>query len=178
MMRKTALWKDVWRAIRGNGKRFAAIVVIVAVGAMMLGGLNTVGKDIRAGLDDFFNETNMHDVSIVSTRGFGGGDIAALRNVDGVADAAGGSPAVFDDGEYTIVGVVIDPNDIVNPTGPLALVMGAKTMNTYDDYLATVDDAKDAIGLSCGRGLLGFLVSRLDPPLERIDMVGALKSPE
>ncbi|KAB8295672.1 ABC transporter permease [Bifidobacterium avesanii] len=199
---KTVLWKDAWRAVTGNGRRFAAIVVICAVGVMMMCGLNSVGRDIRGGLDDFFDKTNMHDVSIISTLGFDDADIDALRGVDGVADAAGvhtasattkvggkqasatvtalndrgtdrpyltegrlpesaheiavtrqyldesgkrvgdrltfsedaagnaaeGTSATFGDGEYTIVGVVIDPNDIVNPSGPLALVSGAKTV--------------------------------------------------
>ncbi|PJM74540.1 ABC transporter permease [Bifidobacterium simiarum] len=252
--RRMALWKDAWRAISGNGRRFASIVVICAVGIMMLCGLNPVGRDIRGGLDDFFDRTSMHDIAIISTLGFDDDDIAALRDVAGVDKAAGvhaqsvytkvdgrqasatvmalndagvdkpylsegrlpnagheiavtrqylddsgrkvgdaieftpessdanGSAAgttstdVFADGEYTIVGVVIDPNDIVNPTGPLALVSGAKTvyplfvagdavtgdapytsavitvsgaaaLNTYDDdYLAKVADVQDAIG--------------------------------
>ncbi|NMM99984.1 ABC transporter permease [Bifidobacterium sp. DSM 109958] len=196
--RKTALWKDAWRAVSGNGKRFAAIVVICAVGVMMMCGLNSVGRDIRGGLDDFFDETDMHDIAIVSTLGLDDADISALRDVSGVADAAGertasattkvdgrqasatvtalndrgidrpylvegrlpesaheiavtrqylddagkrlgdaltfdedtveGTSPAFADGDYTIVGVVIDPNDIVNPSGPLALVSGAKTV--------------------------------------------------
>ncbi|MBT1174720.1 hypothetical protein JS530_04245 [Bifidobacterium sp. LC6] len=88
-MKKTALWKDAWRAIAGNGKRFAAMLVIVAVGVMMLGGLNTIAKDIRAGLDEFFDSTSMHDVAIISTLGFDDDDIAALQQVDGVAKVAG-----------------------------------------------------------------------------------------
>ncbi|MCH9276083.1 ABC transporter permease [Bifidobacterium amazonense] len=239
--RRTAMWKDAWRAIRGNGRRFAAMLVIVAVGVMMLGGLNTVGRDIRAGLDEFFDGTAMHDISIVSTLGFDDDDVAALRKVDGVADAAGersasvttridgksasatvtelndrgiDSPYVSDgrlpnaareiavtrqylddagkkigdtlefspddsltstaavatsatdadaasdasgdatdsstttgtfaDGEYTIVGEIIDPNDIVNPNGPLALVSGGKTvypMVVSSDSLAEADTA-------------------------------------
>ncbi|MBW3092960.1 ABC transporter permease [Bifidobacterium sp. 82T10] len=212
--RHTAMWKDAWRAIRGNGKRFAAMLVIVAVGVMMLGGLNSVGRDIRAGLDGFFDDTSMHDIEIVSTLGLDDDDIAALRKVSGVKDAAGervasvtttiggkqasatvtelndrgiDSPYVTDgrlpnaareiavtqqyvddagksigdtlefrpddsvaanvasvtttdadgaddatgtfaDGKYTIVGTIIDPNDIVNPSGPLALVSGGKTV--------------------------------------------------
>lgn len=73
-MRKTALWKDAWRAIASNGRRFAAIAVIVAVGVMMLGGLNSVGRDIRAGLDEFFDGTRMHDVAVVSTLGLDDAD--------------------------------------------------------------------------------------------------------
>ncbi|WP_165775830.1 FtsX-like permease family protein [Bifidobacterium scaligerum] len=203
-MKKTALWKDAWRAIAGNGKRFAAMLVIVAVGVMMLGGLNTIAKDIRAGLDEFFDSTSMHDVAIISTLGFDDDDIAALQQVNGVAKVSGEHTAsvtttidgkqssatvttlnnqgveqpylkdgrlpksaheiavteqylndsdkalgdtltftpddsltstaatstsgTFADGEYTIVGTVINPNDIVNPSGPLALVSGAKTV--------------------------------------------------
>ena len=201
---RKAMWKDALRAISGNGKRFAAIAVICAVGVMMMGGLSSVSTDLKAGLDEFFDGQSMHDVSIVSTLGFDDGDIDALRGVDGVADAAGiraesavtkvdgrqasvtvtalndrgldlpyltegrmpesgheiavtqqyltdsgkrlgdtlefspdsvstGSAAsdssgTFQDGSYTIVGTVIDPNDIVNPSGPLALVSGAKTV--------------------------------------------------
>ncbi|KAB7786554.1 FtsX-like permease family protein [Bifidobacterium cebidarum] len=196
-MKKTALWKDAWRAIADNGKRFTAMLVIVAVGVMMLGGLNTIAKDIRAGLDDFFDSTGMHDIAIISTLAFDDDDIAALRQVDGVAKVTGEHSAsvttsvdgkqssttvttlndqgieqlylkdgrlpktgheiavteqylndsgkalgetltfkpddsntsgTFAEGKYTIVGTVIDPNDIVNPTGPLALVSGAKTV--------------------------------------------------
>ncbi|KAB7790711.1 ABC transporter permease [Bifidobacterium leontopitheci] len=222
-MWKDALWKDALRAVSGNGKRFAAIVVICAVGVMMMCGLNTVGKDIRAGLDEFFDETDMHDVAIVSTLGLDDDDIAALRGVDGVADAAGERSAavttkiagrrasatvttvtdrgidrpyviagrlpksgheiavtqqylddagksvgdtlefepddstttaatntassdtatgMFAEGRYTIVGTVIDPNDIVNPTGPLALVSGTKTVYPmFVDADAVSDDA-------------------------------------
>ncbi|PJM76808.1 FtsX-like permease family protein [Bifidobacterium felsineum] len=206
-MKKTALRKDAWRAIAGNGKRFVAMLVIVAVGVMMLGGLNTIARDIRGGLDEFFDATSMHDISIISTLGFDDDDIDALQQVDGVAKVAGEHSAsvttaidgkqssatittlnnegveqpylkdgrlpkstheiavteqylndsgkslgdtlifqpddsltsaastsandatgMFSDGNYTIVGTVIDPNDIVNPTGPLALVSGAKTV--------------------------------------------------
>lgn len=236
-MKKTALWKDAWRAIHGNGKRFAAMTVIVAVGVMMLGGLNSVGRDIRAGLDEFFDETSMHDIMIVSTLGLDDDDIAALRRVDGVKDAAGEhvesvtttvdgkqssatvtalndrgidrpyvtdgrlpksdheiavtkqylddagksigdtlefrpddsmttasaasvaatesavdsadstdadtTTRTFADGKYTIVGTIIDPNDIVNPSGPLALISGGKTvypMVVSPDSLAASDD--------------------------------------
>ncbi|PWG65067.1 ABC transporter permease [Bifidobacterium callitrichidarum] len=238
-MKKTALWKDSWRAIAGNGKRFAAMLVIVAVGVMMLGGLNTIAKDIRAGLDEFFDSTSMHDITIISTLGLDDDDIAALGAVDGVDKVAGEHTAnvtttvdgrqasatvttlnnqgieqpyledgrlpqsaheiavtrqyldnsgkslgdtltfapddslasaastvsatlasggsggaddssdsstdatgTFADGKYAIVGIVIDPNDIVNPSGPLALVSGAKTvypMFVSDDALADAD---------------------------------------
>ncbi|RSX54049.1 ABC transporter permease [Bifidobacterium goeldii] len=222
-MKKTALWKDAWRAIRGNDKRFAAMLVIVAVGVMMLGGLNSVGRDIRAGLDEFFDETTMHDITIVSTLGFDDDDITALRTVNGIKDVAGEYVAsvttaidgkqssatvtalnsrgidqpyvtdgrlpnadheiavteqylddagksigdtlefrsddsmaaseafdateTFSDGKYTIVGTIVDPNDIVNPSGPLALISGSKTvypMFVAADSLAGVNSGADA----------------------------------
>lgn len=223
---RKAMWKDALRAISGNGKRFAAIAVICAVGVMMMGGLSSVSTDLKAGLDEFFDGQSMHDVSIVSTLGFDDGDIEALRGADGVADAAGirtesavtkvdgrqssatvtalndrgldlpyltdgrlpesgheiavtqqyltdsgkrlgdalefspdsvaagsavagsdndsgssDSSGTFQDGSYTIVGTIIDPNDIVNPSGPLALVSGAKTV--YPMFVAQ-DAATDA----------------------------------
>ena len=218
LTKRTALYKDAWRAIASNGKRFAAIAVIVAVGVMMMGALSSIGNDLRGGLDGFFDKTGMHDLSIASTYGFDDDDIAALGNVDGVEAVAGQRSAgaytridgkqasatvtalndqgldepyltegrlpkaaheiavteqyltdsgktigdtltftpdestsftqlladgtsdadssddstpdsgTFKTGDYTIVGTVIDPNDIVNPSGPMALISGAKTV--------------------------------------------------
>ena len=230
-VKRTALYKDAWRAVASNGKRFAAIAVIVAVGVMMMGALSSISNDLRGGLDDFFDKTGMHDLSIVSTYGFDDDDIKALSEVDGVgavagqrsasaytridgkqasatvtelndqgldqpyltdgrlpktaheiavteqyltdsgkalgdtltftldestsvaqlisgasgsagssdstsdsssADSSGASSesdsGTFATGDYTIVGTVIDPNDIVNPSGPMALISGAKTV--------------------------------------------------
>lgn len=209
--KRTALYKDAWRAIAGNGKRFAAIAVICAVGVMMMGALSSISNDLRAGMDEFLDTTSMHDLNIVSTLGFDDDDIAALRGVDGVAEAAGvrssnaytkiddkqasatvtalndrridepyltegrlpesaheiavtgqyltdsgkrigdtltftvdessTSTGTFEDGDYTIVGTVIDPNDIVNPTGPLALVTASKTVYPlFVDKQAVADD--------------------------------------
>lgn len=226
--KRAALYKDAWRAIASNGKRFAAIAVIVAVGVMMMGALSSISNDLRGGLDGFFDKTDMHDLSIVSTYGFDDDDIKALSDVDGVGEVAGQRSAsaytridgkqasatvtalndqgldqpyltdgrlpekaheiavteqyltdsgkalgdtltftldestsvaqlisgasgssdstsgsssadssdvssesdsgTFATGDYTIVGTVIDPNDIVNPSGPMALISGAKTV--------------------------------------------------
>ena len=209
--KRTALYKDAWRAVASNGKRFAAIAVIVAVGVMMMGALSSISNDLRGGLDGFFDKTDMHDLSIVSAFGFDDDDIKALSSVNGVgavagqwsasaytridgkqasatvtalndqgldqpyltdgrlpekaheiavteqyltdsgkalgdtltftlddstsvtqliANAGGSSDdsGTFATGEYTIVGTVIDPNDIVNPSGPMALISGAKTV--------------------------------------------------
>ncbi|MCI1984623.1 MAG: FtsX-like permease family protein [Bifidobacteriaceae bacterium] len=209
-MKHSALWKDAWRAISKNGKRFAAIAIICAVGVMMLNGLSAVGVDIRGGLDEFFDETSMHDVSVVSTMGLEKSDITALRKVDGVAKAAGvhmqssytkvngkqesatvtalneqgldkpsvssgrlptaahevavtehylsdsgkkigdtltftradtDTDATFSSGEYTIVGEVSDPTDIVNPKGPLAITTGSKTIySLFTDSAAVTGD--------------------------------------
>ncbi|PST46020.1 hypothetical protein CPA40_08070 [Bifidobacterium callitrichos] len=216
--KRTALYKDAWRAVASNGKRFAAIAAIVAVGVMMMGALSSISNDLRGGLDGFFDKTDMHDLSIVSTFGFDDDDIKALSDVDGVGSVAGQRSAsaytkingkqssatvielndqgldqpyltdgrlpkaaheiavteqyladsgkalgdtltftlgestsvaqlisgassadssdassesdsgTFATGDYTIVGTVIDPNDIVNPSGPMALISGAKTV--------------------------------------------------
>lgn len=222
-VKRIALYKDAWRAVASNGKRFAAIAVIVAVGVMMMGALSSISNDLRGGLDGFFDKTDMHDLSIVSTFGFDDDDIKALSSVNGVGTVAGqwsasaytridGKQAsatvtalndqgldqpyltdgrlpekayeiavteqyltdsgkalgdtltftlddstsvtqlianaggtsddsgTFATGEYTIVGTVIDPNDIVNPSGPMALISGAKTV--YPLFVATEAVAK------------------------------------
>ncbi|KAA8817253.1 ABC transporter permease [Bifidobacterium callitrichos] len=270
----TALYKDAWRAVASNGKRFAAIAVIVAVGVMMMGALSSISNDLRGGLDGFFDKTDMHDLSIVSTFGFDDDDIKALSDVDGVGSVAGQRSAsaytkingkqssatvtelndqgldqpyltdgrlpkaaheiavteqyladsgkalgntltftldestsvaqlisgassadsssadssdassesdsgTFATGDYTIVGTVIDPNDIVNPSGPMALISGAKTVYplfvsseaaaaTDAPYTSALISVDGAANLNTYDGDYLTLVKRTQDSIEKI----------
>ena len=279
-VKRTALYKDAWRAIASNGKRFAAIAVIVAVGVMMMGALSSISNDLRGGLDGFFDKTDMHDLSIVSTYGFDDDDIKALSGVDGVdvvagqrsasaytridgkqssatvtelndqgldapyltdghlpdkaheiavteqyltdsgkalgdtltftldestsvaqlisgasnadssaadssaADSSGSSAdasdsGTFETGDYTIVGTVIDPNDIVNPSGPMALISGAKTVyplfvspeavaDTDSPYTSALIGVEGAADLNTYSDDYLALVERVQTSIEKI----------
>ena len=87
---RSAYGKDILRTIRGNLKRFVAIVVITVLGACMFSGLKASCDDLRISADEFFDSQRLFDVRVMSTLGLTDDDVAALGDVEGVALAEGG----------------------------------------------------------------------------------------
>ena len=85
-----AFRKDVLRTIRGNLKRFVAIVVITVLGTAMFSGLKAGCDDLRTAADDFYDSQQLFDVRVLSTLGITQDDVDALSAIDGVAAAEGG----------------------------------------------------------------------------------------
>lgn len=86
----SAFAKDIARTIRGNLRRFVAIVVITILGTCMFSGLKAGCDDLRAGADDFFDAQQLFDVRVISTLGITEDDVEALGGLEGVAHAEGG----------------------------------------------------------------------------------------
>ncbi len=84
-----AFWKDVFRTMRKEKKRFAAIMLITALGITMLTGLQAACDDLRISADAFFDAQDLHDIYIQSTLGLTGEDAKALMEIEGVEKAAG-----------------------------------------------------------------------------------------
>lgn len=87
---RSAYGKDILRTIRGNLKRFVAIVVITVLGACMFSGLKASCDDLRISADEFFDSQRLFDMRVMSTLGLTDEDVAALDDVEGVALAEGG----------------------------------------------------------------------------------------
>ena len=87
---RSAYGKDILRTIRGNLKRFVAIVIITVLGACMFSGLKASCDDLRISADEFFDGQQLFDVRVMSTLGLTDDDVAALGDVEGVALAEGG----------------------------------------------------------------------------------------
>lgn len=85
-----AFRKDILRTIRGNLKRFVAIVVITILGTAMFSGLKAGCDDLRAAADDFYDSQNLFDARVLSTLGITQGDVDALSELEGVEFAEGG----------------------------------------------------------------------------------------
>lgn len=85
-----AFRKDILRTIRGNLKRFVAIVVITVLGTAMFSGLKAGCDDLRAAADDFYDSQNLFDARVLSTLGITQGDVDALLELEGVEYAEGG----------------------------------------------------------------------------------------
>lgn len=87
---KRAYWKDIWRTVTKEKKRFISIAVIAALGVTMMCGLRAACVDLRYSADRFYDEQNLFDVRVLSTLGLTDEDMAALQEVEGVADVDGG----------------------------------------------------------------------------------------
>lgn len=85
-----AFRKDILRTIRGNLKRFVAIVVITVLGTAMFSGLKAGCDDLRAAADDFYDSQQLFDVRVLSTLGITQDDVDTLAGIEGVAHAEGG----------------------------------------------------------------------------------------
>ena len=75
-----AFRKDVLRTIRGNLKRFVAIVVITVLGTAMFSGLKAGCDDLRTAADDFYDSQQLFDVRVLSTLGITQDDVGAPRS--------------------------------------------------------------------------------------------------
>lgn len=87
---KKAYWKDIWRTITKEKKRFLSIAVIAILGVTMMCGLRASCEDLRYSADQFFDEQNLFDIRILSTLGLTQEDVDALGHLSEVACAEGG----------------------------------------------------------------------------------------
>lgn len=83
---KSAFNRDVLRSVTHSLGRFLAIAAIVALGTGFYAGLRMTAPDMKLAADQFYDGTNLMDIRVVSTLGLTDDDIAALRDVKGVAE--------------------------------------------------------------------------------------------
>ena len=88
--RPNAFTTDIKRTITGNLKRFISLFVITALGTTMFVGLKAACDDLRATADSYYDQQRLFDISVQSTLGLDGVDIAALAALEGVDEAEGG----------------------------------------------------------------------------------------
>lgn len=77
-MKKTFI-KTILRDFKKNITRLIAIVAIVALGVGFLVGLLSSTPDLEDSMNNYYNETNTHDILIKSTIGFSKKDIESLK---------------------------------------------------------------------------------------------------
>ncbi len=83
-----AFSKDIFRTIKGSMGRFMAIFLIVGLGSGFYAALNMVCPDMKYCANNYFDNTNMMDVRIVSTMGLTQDDLSAIKDLDCVDKAA------------------------------------------------------------------------------------------
>lgn len=80
-----AFWKDIFREIWNTRGRFISLLVITALGAASVVGIQATAIDMRDVADLLYKESSLYDFQLKSTVGFDEDDVAALQKTDGVA---------------------------------------------------------------------------------------------
>ncbi len=87
MVKKKAIIQDFKVEIRKSINRFFSILLIVALGVAFFAGIRSTEPDMRLSADRFYDDSKLMDIRIVSTMGLTGEDLAAVSQVDGIAEA-------------------------------------------------------------------------------------------
>ena len=86
---KNVLFKNSIKQIKNTHRRFVSILVMALLGVGFFAGLYATGPDMKESLDKYLDETDMYDISIVSTLGLTDEDIDQIKNADGLETAYG-----------------------------------------------------------------------------------------
>ena len=102
---KTALFKDGIKEIVKSYKRFISILLIVLLGVGFFAGLRAASPDMKATVDQYFDDLNVMDIQVVSTLGLTDDDVEAIKNVQGIENAEGSyqADAIVKIGEEEVV---------------------------------------------------------------------------
>ena len=84
-----AYYKDIWRSIKHNKKRFFSMMLITILGVTMLSGLRAACRDLRHTADFFYDEQNLFDICVISTMGLTDEDVEALAALEEIEKAEG-----------------------------------------------------------------------------------------
>ncbi|MCL2775681.1 MAG: ABC transporter permease [Oscillospiraceae bacterium] len=76
--------KDILREIKNTMGRFISLLIITALGAVSIVGIQAASIDMRAVADKMYKEHNLYDIQLKSGTGFSDDDIAALKNIAGI----------------------------------------------------------------------------------------------
>jgi len=79
-----AYFKDILREIKKSAGRFISLLIITALGAASVVGIQATSINMRGSADKYYKAHNLYDLQIKSTVGFSEDDINALRETRGV----------------------------------------------------------------------------------------------
>ena len=99
MVVKRSYSKMILREFRHSFSRFLAIFAIIALGVGFLAGLLATTPDMRYSMDQYYRQTNLMDLRIVSTMGLTKQDVEEIRSTEGVEE---GMPSYTSDALVTL----------------------------------------------------------------------------
>ena len=82
--RGNPLFKETLRCIWQTRSRFLSLLVIVALGCGFFAGLKASSPDMKLTADNYFTESHLMDLHLMSTFGLNEGDLKAVQEVEGI----------------------------------------------------------------------------------------------
>ena len=122
---KKKLFKDSFKEIKNNIKRFISLLLIVLLGVGFFAGIKATSPDMKYILDRYFDEQNVMDLEIMSTMGLTDKDIEELEKIEEIEKVVPGYSvdAVLETGDenYTVKihSITEDINELVVLDGRL-----------------------------------------------------------
>lgn len=140
-MKKKALIKDFIMEIKLSRNRFLSIVLIVALGVAFFSGIRKAEPDMRISADNYYDETNLLDIRILSTLGLTEKDISYLSSIDGVKEIepAYSLDALMETKDTELVVKLMSTTDTINQLNLLEGRMPNKSGEcVIDSYLLSL----------------------------------------
>lgn len=79
-----ALWKDAWREILRTKARFAALIGIIILGTGFFVGIRSAAPDMRQTASQYYQATQLADLTVSANYGLGDADQAILDDMAGI----------------------------------------------------------------------------------------------
>ena len=86
---KSALLKDSIKEIKNTYKRFLSILVMAFLGVGFFAGMRVASPDMVDTIDQYYKESQVYDIKILSTLGLTNDDIDALSEIDEIENTVG-----------------------------------------------------------------------------------------
>ena len=86
---KSALLKDSIKDIKNTYKRFLSILVMAFLGVGFFAGMRAASPDMVDTIDQYYKESQVYDIKILSTLGLTNDDIDALSEIDEIENTVG-----------------------------------------------------------------------------------------
>ena len=125
------LLKDTLRTIERTRSRFISLIAIVALGVSFFAGVNAAAPDMLDTAKDYYRDSNIMDIQIVSTAGLTDEDVAVIssiqgvetvegvKSIDGVLRVDGEKLSEIDGSELTVRAIGLDMQKAVNKSAGL-----------------------------------------------------------
>ena len=126
-----ALLKDAWRTIERTRSRFISLIAIVALGVSFFAGVNAAAPDMIDTAKQYYRDTNIMDLQIVSTAGLTDDDVSVIssiqgvelvegvKSIDGVLRVDGEKVSELDGSELTVRAIGLDIQKAINDSAGL-----------------------------------------------------------